>query len=60
MQHYTILNHNINKYYLQNLDSFDHLESINFMGGNKYVMMIYIEKRARQFKEIQMYEVDIH
>jgi len=31
------LNRSLNKYYQENIVSFDHLESINFIGRNKYI-----------------------
>lgn len=45
------LNKGLNKFFEENKESFDHLESIHFMGKNKYIQMVYIEKRDRQFKE---------
>lgn len=45
------LNKGLNKFFEENKESFDHLESVHFMGKNKYIQLVYVEKRDRQFKE---------
>ena len=54
------LSHGLNHYYKENINSFDHMEQMFLINNNLHAVLVYVEKRDRQFKEIQNYEVDIN
>ena len=49
----------MSKYYIENKEYFDQLESVTFVHRNEYVMLVYTEHRNRPFKESQDYKKDI-
>ena len=48
---FEMLNNGMNYYYSQNLDNFDELVEVSFVGNSKFVQLIYIEAKERSLIE---------
>jgi len=49
----------MNKYYKRVRDTFDELIEVSFVGGSKFVQLVYYEAKPRSLKEQQDYEFNI-
>lgn len=51
------LQHGMNQYYARNKGSFDELIEVSFVGGGKFVQLIYMESVERDLVQQQQYEL---
>jgi hypothetical protein len=49
----------MNKYYERVRETFDELVEVSFVGGSKFVQLVYYEAKPRSLKEQQDYEFNI-
>lgn len=56
-QDFSILENALDQYFSSIRDSFDELVELSFLGGSKFVQLIYFEAKQRELQEQQDYEL---